>query len=135
MNRRALIAVVTAALAGGLMAATPPARADEKKKGGGKGYTQFPMIIVFTDANAARHGTLSVDMGLYTDDPKLVERIKIYTPRLMDAYLSRLQAYASVLNSHSLADPDYISTQLQQATDLVLGVRGAKVLLGSILLN
>jgi hypothetical protein len=108
---------------------------EEKKKGGGKGYTQFPMISVFTQANATHHGTLSIDMGLYTDDPKLQAQIKAYMPRLQDAYLSRLQTYANGLNPRSLADPDYISLQLQQATDRVLGRGGVKVLLGSILLN
>lgn len=131
MDRRNLVI----ALAGALTAAALPARAAEKKKGGGQGYTQFPMITVFTSASAVRHGSLSVDMGLYTDDTKLQAQIKIYMPRLQDAYLSRLQAYASALDSHTLADPDYISAQLQQATDQVLGHGGVKVLLGSVLLN
>ncbi len=108
---------------------------EEKKKGGGKGYTQFPLITVFTQANATHHGTLSVDMGLYTDDAKLQAQIKSYMPRLQDAYLSRLQGYANSLNPRSLADPDFVSLQLQQATDKVLGRGGAKVLLGSVLLN
>ena len=119
----------------GIWAATSARADDEKKKGGGKGYTQFPMITVFTQANASHHGTLSVDMGLYTDDAKLQAQVKTYMPRLQDAYLSRLQAYANALSSRSLADPDYVSLQLQQATDKVLGHGGVKVLLGSILLN
>ncbi len=119
----------------GLGAATSVRAADEKKKGGGKGYTQFSMITVSTDANASHHGTLSVDMGLYTDDAKLQAQIVLYQQRLQDAYVSRLQAYANALNPHSLADPDYISLQLQQATDRVLGHAGVKVLLGSVLLN
>ena len=119
----------------GTWAATSARAEDEKKKGGGKGYTQFPMITVFTQANASHHGTLSVDMGLYTDDAKLQAQIKTYMPRLQDAYLSRLQSYANGLNARSLADPDYVSLQLQQATDRVLGHGGVKVLLGSVLLN
>lgn len=132
MNRRAfcLSLVLTGALS-----VTSVHAEEEKKKGGGKGYTQFPMISVFTQANASHHGTLSIDMGLYTDDPKLQAQIKVYMPRLQDAYLSRLQTYANGLNPRSLADPDYVSLQLQQATDRVLGHGGAKVLLGSILLN
>ena len=139
LNRRVfcLSLAVTGAVTGTWAATTAtPARADdEKKKGGGKGYTQFPMITVFTQANASHHGTLSVDMGLYTDDAKLQAQIKSYMPRLQDAYLSRLQAYANALTSRSLADPDYVSLQLQQATDKVLGHGGVKVLLGSVLLN
>ena len=132
MNRRALCLSFAFLSA---LSALPAYADDEKKKGGGKGYTQFPMISVFTEANATHHGTLSVDMGLYTDDAKLQTQIKVYMPRLEDAYLSRLQAYANGLTSRSLADPDYVSLQLQQATDRVLGHTGVKVLLGSVLLN
>ncbi len=137
MNRRAFCLLFAGASAL-LVTAAPVTSAqaeDEKKKGGGKGYTQFPMINVFTQANSTHHGTLSVDLGLYTDDGKLQAQVKTYMPRLQDAYLSRLQNYANDLNTHSLADPDYISLLLQQATDKVLGHAGVKVLLGSVLLN
>ena len=53
----------------------------------------------------------------------------------LSSEVDRLQGYANGLNAHSLADPDYVSLQLQQATDKVLGHTGAKVLLGSVLLN
>jgi len=132
MNRRTLCLSLPLL---GALAATAARAEEEKKKGGGKGYTQFPMITVFTQANATHHGTLSVDMGLYTDDARLTAQIKAYMPRLQDAYLSRLQGYANGLSPTSLADPDYVSLQLQQATDRVLGRGGAKVLLGSVLLN
>lgn len=134
MHRRALLALCLTAFAVPLAAA--PARAAEpKKKGGGEGYTQFPMLTVFTSGTGHRHGTLSVDMGLYSADPKMVDRIKLYMPRLKDAYINRLQAYAANLTSNSLADADYLSTQLQTVTNQVLGVNGVKVLIGSILLN
>ena len=114
----------------------PAAHASEpKKKGGGDGYTQFNTINVFTEASRRRHGTLSVDMGLYSDDAKLVEQIKLYQPRLQDAYVARLQAYAGSLNSSALVNTDFIAMQLQTATDAILGRKGAKVLLGTVLLN
>jgi hypothetical protein len=133
MNRRKLFALPVLTLAG--LAAPVLARAETKKKGGGEGYTQFPTINVFTDAGRLRHGSLSVDVGLYSDNPKLVAQIKLYAPRLQDAYVTVLQAYAGDLSRTSLVDTDYIATQLQTATDRVLGVKGARVLLGSILLN
>ncbi len=133
MNRRAFCLSIASLVA---VSATSSAHAEEeKKKGGGKGYTQFPMITVFTQANSTHHGTLSVDMGLYTDDAKFQAQIKTFMPRLQDAYLSRLQGYANSMNAGTLADPDYVSLQLQQATDKVLGHGGVKVLLGSVLLN
>jgi hypothetical protein len=132
MHRRALLVAslsllftTSSALAGGA----------PKKKGGGPGFTQFPMMSVFTRGNGHRHGTLSIDMGLYSDDAKMVDRIKLYIPRLKDAYVRRLQAYAGGLTASSLVDADYLASQLQIVTDQVLGKSGAKVLMGSILVN
>lgn len=131
MIRRQFLALIALS---GLIA--PAASASEpKKKGGGEAYTQFKTINVFTEASRRRHGTLSVDLGLYSDDAKLVEQIKLYQPRLQDAYVARLQAYAGGLSSSALVDTDFITMQLQAATDMILGRKGAKVLLGTILLN
>ena len=134
MNRRSLLSLGLAAAA---VCAGGPAHANapEKKKGGGLGYTQFPMISVFTRGQGHRHGTMSVEVGLYADDAKLTDQIKLYRPRLMDAYVTRLQGYAANLDATSLIDTDYISGQLQATTDQILGRKGARVLLGSILLN
>ena len=132
MIRRQFLTLIalTAALGTSGAGASEP-----KKKGGGEGYTQFKTINVFTEAGLRRHGTLSVDMGLYSEDAKLVEQIKLYQPRLQDAYVARLQAYAGTLNSSTLVNTDFIAMQLQSATDTILGRKGAKVLLGTILLN
>lgn len=134
MIRRQFLISAAFTATGSLIA--PAAFASEpKKKGGGEGYTQFKTINVFTAASRRRHGTMSVDMGLYSEDPKLVEQIKLFQPRLQDAYLTRLQAYAGTLNPNSPVDTDFIASQLQGATDSVLGRKGAKVLLGTIILN
>ncbi|MEI9904892.1 MAG: Tat pathway signal protein [Asticcacaulis sp.] len=132
MKRRAFLSALVLAAA---LPATAMAAEDNKKKGGGANYTQFPMITVFTQANSTHHGTMSVEVGLYADDPKMTAQIALYIPRLQDAYLSRLQAYAANLNSRSMVDTDYVSGQLQAATNQVLGKTGAHVLLGSIMLN
>ncbi|MGN6422279.1 MAG: Tat pathway signal protein [Asticcacaulis sp.] len=140
MNRRSLFFhAFRLASALGLAASLAPAgsalASEAKKKGGGVGYTQFPTITVFTDAGRLRHGVMSVDMGLYSDNPKLVAQIKLYVPRLQDAYVTVLQGYAGNLNRTSLVDTGYVAAQLQAATDRILGVTGAKVLLGSIIIN
>lgn len=134
MIRRQFLLRAAFAITGSLMASSALA-SEPKKKGGGEGYTQFKTINTFTAASRRRHGTMSVDMGLYSDDPKLVDQIKLFQPRLQDAYLSRLQVYASTLNSTSVVDTDFVVMQLQSATDTILGRKGAKVLLGTILLN
>ncbi len=135
MLRRNFLTGFLIASAVGALATTPVVAEDAKKKGGGIGFTQFPMLTVFTQAASNRHGTMSVDMGLYADDPKLSAQIRLYQPRLQDAYISKLQAYAALLSSRSLVNTDYISGQLQAATDQILGRKGAKVLLGSVLMN
>lgn len=133
-SRRALLsALALTALAG--VAPGMASAADDKKKGGGVNYTQFPTITVFTQVNSARHGTMSVEVGLYADDPKMTAQIALYQPRLQDAYVTRLQAYAANINSRSLVDTDYVASQLQAATNQVLGKPGARVLLGSIMVN
>ncbi|ESQ94021.1 hypothetical protein [Asticcacaulis benevestitus] len=129
MRRRHLLFLL------GAFISAPAFASEPKKKGGGAGYTQFPTMTVFTEASKRKHGTLSVDMGLYSEDEKLVELIKLNQPRLQDAYLSRLQAYAGTLNARSLADIGFITTQLQSATDAILARKDAKVLLGSVMLN
>lgn len=109
--------------------------AEDKKKGGGVNYTQLPMITVFTQAASAHHGTMSVEVGLYAADPKMTAKIQLYLPRLRDAYVSKLQNYASGLNARSEVNTDIVGTQLQTVTNQVLGQQGATVLLGSIILN
>lgn len=120
---------------GAACAAAPAYANAPKKKGGGLGYTQFPMISVFTKGAGHRHGSMSVELGLYCDDAKLTDQVKLYRPRLMDAYVTKLQGYAANLTAASLVDTDYVAAQLQATTDKILGRPGAKVLLGSILLN
>lgn len=132
MHRRHFLACITLSTA---VLGAPALASEPKKKGGGPGYTQFPMLNVFTASQGGRHGNLSLDMGLYANDPKMVDRIKLYMPRLKDAYIGRLQAYAANLTASSMVDADYLAIQLQTATDTVLGQKGAKVLIGSILLN
>ncbi|MBW8879950.1 MAG: Tat pathway signal protein [Asticcacaulis sp.] len=135
MHRRSLLILAFSTLALALPSAAAHAAAPEKKKGGGVNYTQFPMISVFTNGSGNHRGTMSVEVGLYAEDPKVTEMVKLYLPRLQDAYVTRLQGYAANLNAASLVDTDYIATQLQTVTDQVLGRKGARVLLGSILLN
>lgn len=135
MIRRYLLTLMLGASLSTLASAPALANSEPKKKGGGAGYTQFPTINVFTEASKRKHGTMSVDMGLYTEDEKLVAQIKLAQPRLQDAYLSRLQSYAGTLNSRSLVDTAFVTVQLQNATDAILGRKGAQVLLGSIIIN
>ena len=55
MHRRTLLASSLCLL---FTASSALANGAPKKKGGGPGFTQFPMMSVFTRGNGHRHGTL-----------------------------------------------------------------------------
>lgn len=131
-SRRAFLSVSAACT---LLPLSALAAAPVKKKGGGASYTQLPMITVFTQSRQQRHGTLTVEMGLDTKDEALRQKIAVSLPRLRDAFVRRLQTYALSLNRSSLVDLDYMTQELQAATDDVLQKKGARVLLSTVLLN
>ncbi|WP_031230247.1 hypothetical protein [Asticcacaulis sp. YBE204] len=139
MNRRDFLRLqmggFAAVSAGIMLPQTAAASGAPKKKGGGADFTQVPLITVFTQGRGGKHGTLSVEVGLDAQkNEKVMDMISKSMPRLRDAYSGRLQAYAAGLNPTSLVDLDYITRELQTATDTVLRQKGAKVLLGSVLL-
>ena len=80
-------------------------------------------------------GVLTVEVGLDAPDPALRDRLELYQPLLRSAFVSALQPYALSLSPGAPPNADYISLTLQRETDRVLGGRGAKLLLGSILIN
>ena len=84
---------------------------------------------------SGRRGVLTVEIGLDVPDAKLRDGLELYLPLLYSAYVSALQPYALGLAPGQPANADFISITLQRETDRVLKRRGAKVLLGSILLN
>jgi flagellar basal body-associated protein FliL len=130
LGRRAALGLALAALAGGAFAAE-----GEKKKGGGESYIQLgAMTSTVTRANGSR-GVLTVEVGLDVADGKLRERAAASAPRLRDAYLRFLQTYASALAPAALPNPDAIGLALQRSTDQVLAKPGAKLLLGSVMIN
>lgn len=138
MNRRELLrwqlSGLTALAAGGLILSPAQASAP-KKKGGGADFVQMPLLTVFTKTRDRRHGTLTVEIGLDANkNAKLAEAISKSIPRLRDAFVARLQAYAMGLTASSLVDLDYVTRELQNATDTILKQKGVKVLLGSVVL-
>ena len=108
----------------------------EKKKGGGLSYIQFPALTATIVRPTGARGVLTVELGLdVPHDNSLHDRALASEPRLRDAYVRFLQIYASALTPASPPNPDAIGDALQRSTDQVLGRPGAKLLLGTILLN
>lgn len=108
---------------------------EEKKKSGGGSYVPMQTLLGTTIRSGGGRGVLSVDCGLDVPDPALRTLAEQSVPRLRAAYVQTVQAYAAGLASGALPNADYIAQQLQRQTDAVLGRRGARVLLGAIIVN
>lgn len=132
MDSRPLLALA-------LIAALAPGAADaagtEKKKGGGLTFIQLNTLTSTVIRPDGRRGVLTVETGIDVPDEKLRARAEMLTPRLRAAYVQSLQIYASGMNPTSAPNADQLAIQLQRETDRVLGQKGARLLLGTMLMN
>ncbi len=127
-----LAAALALALAGPALAKGEHA---ERKKGGGLSYTQFPALTASLFRGDGRRGVLSVEAGVDCPDAQVKARADLLGPRLRDAYVQYLAAYAAGLAPGAPPDADQIAAALQRKTDVVVGRPGARLLLGTILVN
>ena len=133
MNRRGLIVA-------GLAVALAPtlAAAQEKpthKKGGGLSYIQLDTLSATIIRGNGRRGVMTVECGIDVADAGLHARAEQSTPLLRAAFSEVVRTYAAGLPSGAPPNADYLSMALQRQTDVVLGRPGAKLLLGTILVN
>jgi hypothetical protein len=98
-------------------------------------YLELQAVAVSIVRPNGRRGILTVQLGLDAPRAALRDRLELYLPRLHSAYVSALQPYAYGLAPGAVPNADYIAYALQRETDRVLGQSGAKLLLGSILVN
>jgi flagellar basal body-associated protein FliL len=126
-----LIAAVT------VLAPLPAGAAEkgEKKKGGGESFIQFPTLTASLRRPGGRRGVLTVEAGVDVADAGLRARAQSSIPRLRDAYFRYLSTYAATVPPGAPPNPDAIALALQRSTDQVLGKPGAKLLLGTVLIN
>ncbi len=118
-----------------LAAAAPLAAHAEGGKKAQPPYLQLKTLAATVNKSGGRRGVLTVELGLDTPDPVLRDKVELVQPILRDAYVTALQPYALSLGPSQPPNADYIALSLQRETDRVLGRRGAKLLLGSILIN
>lgn len=133
LDRRRLCAALVALSAAG--AARAGEAQGEKKKGGGVSYIQFPTLTATVFRPDGRRGVLTVEAGVDIPDARLRTRAGLLLPRLRAAYVQLLGTYAAGLPPGSPPDPDYLSRALQGQTNQVLGQSGARLLLGTIIVN
>lgn len=131
MRRRQILA----ALGLTALCLAAPAHAEERKKGGGGTFIQLQTMTATVIRVDGRRGVMTLEAGLDVPDAALYTRADQSTPRLRAAFAQVLQIYATGLPGGAVPNADYLERQLQQQTDMVLGRPGARLLLGSIMVN
>ena len=132
MRRSAAILATVAALA---VIGPGPAEDKDAPKTNTLTYTSFDALTATVFRSDGRRGVLTVQGGLDVKDPALRARAAASQPRLRDAYIRALTVYAASLTPGAPPDVDQIGLRLQRATDGVLHRSGARVLLGTVLVN
>ena len=130
MNRRLALA---AALS--LVPAVAAASGGGDKKGGGVTFVPVKAVAATIIRRDGSRGVITVECGVDVPDSDLRKKANDIQPRLRDAYASVLQLYAGGLPKAALPNADYIAAELQKATDKVLGKKGGRLLIGTILIN
>ena len=129
LRHASLLIAAFVVLAGGA------AQGAERKKGGGESFIALPSLNASILRSSGRDGVLSVEAGLDIPDAALRTRAVKSLPRLRDAYARFLMVYAAAIPPGGAPDPQVVGDKLQHATDQVLGRPGARVLLGTLLVN
>ena len=132
MNRRLILAAL---LLAPFSAHAAPEKKEEKKKGGGLSFIQIPSLTATIIRRRGGRGVVTVETGVDIPDTQRFDRAEKSLPRLRSAFNGFLQAYVAGLSPGAPINADYLARELQRQTDTVLGKRGAKLLLGSILMN
>ncbi|WGM41142.1 hypothetical protein [Caulobacter sp. NIBR1757] len=130
MHRRLALAALVA-----LVPSIAAANGPEKKKGGGASYIQIQTLTASIFRRNGTRGVLTMEVGVDVANDQLRELAAASAPRLRAAYAQVLQIYASGLPAATLPDADYLAAKFQRETDRVLGKPGAKLLIGTILIN
>ncbi len=130
MDRRLALAAVLS-----LVPAIASASGGEKKKGGGVTFVQVKAVSATIIRRDGSRGVITVECGVDVPNEALRARANNLHPRLRDAYAGLLQGYAGGLPKAAVPNADYLASEMQKATDRVLGKAGGKFLIGTILIN
>ena len=91
-----------------------------------------PIYASILDGNRPL-GLLMIGIGLDVPDPALRDRIETDMPRLRDAYVRNMIAFAgTAVRSYRQPDVAIIADRLQGVTDRVLARKGARILLAQV---
>lgn len=132
MDRRRLLAFAVLAAAPLLTAAGK--KKDEKKTSIGT-YVEIQALTASVRRASGRRSVLTVQTTLDVPDPKLRAKAESVVPRLRAAFVQTLQVYASGMTPTMPPNGDVLAQALQRDADRVLGQKGARVLLGTMLIS
>jgi hypothetical protein len=136
-RRRFLLAMSGLIVSAEFTTSAPASAGDDatKKKGGGLSYIQLePLNAALTLINGRRQ-ILSVECGLDVPDAALHARTVKSLLLLRDAYLRWVTVYAASLPPMGAPNPDLIGAELQRQTNNILGRPGARLVLGTVMVN
>ncbi len=133
MDRRLAFAAL-ALMAPALASQGAQAAETEKKKGGGASFIQIPTLAATVTFRNGQRGVMTVETGI--DAPGALHDLAfISQPRLRANCLDVLRIYAAGMPTGSIPNADYLATAMQRQVDLVLGKKGARLLLGTVLIT
>lgn len=139
MDRRHLIQTGLMALCGLSVGLIPLGGAVASSSSSGSSskasYIAIPPASGVIPRRDGRRSILSVELGLDVPESALRERVTLSRPRLSAAYNEVVRTTASRMLPGTPPDIDAIGRALQAATDRVLGRAGAKLLLGTVVVN
>ena len=134
--RRALLLPVLSLLAAASLAA-PPAFAGHGKdeKAAPASYFALQPLTASAFRRDGRRGVLTLETGIQALDPAVMTRAQQSEPRLRAAFAQVLMVYASGMPRGGAPDLDYLGAKMQAVADQVIGRKGARVLLGTAMMN
>ena len=129
MKRRALLVAP-------LALAASPALASGGGGGGGSagGYVRYPTVTATTMRADGRRGVMTVETGVDVPDAALKLRAEQSQPRMRAVFNILVQREANTLLPGAVPNIERLAAQLQSATNIILGRRGAKLLLGTVMI-
>lgn len=135
--RRRLLAAAFAALAGALLQPDPALASGKKEKGKEEpaSYTPITTLTATVVRPNGKRGVLTVDVGIDVPDKALNQKVLLVLPRIRANMVQATQIYAAGMVQGPPPNVDYLSRELQRQVDLTVGRPGAKLLIGSVILN
>ena len=128
MKRRALLVAPLA------LAATPALASGGGGGGTAGGYVRYPTVTATTLRSDGRRGVMTVETGVDAPTAALKLRAEQSQPRMRAVFNILVQREANTLLPGGVPNIERLAAQLQSATNIILGQRGARLLLGTVMI-